>query len=320
MVSLAATDEGTAPSAARWVGNLVDGIEGLAAIRPEHAAVFAAAAEAAEARAWAAAYPFLLASSRSGRRILWEQVADSLVVYQVRAGNDGPQLGLFLPPMPYSADALTRADERMATVNQDQQRQIEWIEESVALNVMRAGYSIRLRESEAIYDRAAAVAVEGPGYAPLASRLTAAGQHLDLVLRPYAPDDRAACADLLERTRARLRKSGTRAVGARQVRRLLEIAPDIPPDRLRGEVAEIAGSLRGFAFGGPISGAMGSIFTVMTDDEVDGLPHLLRHRMLAAFPDLPYFNDSSGDGRADLEEIIQCFAPVEMQAVYRGRA
>jgi hypothetical protein len=40
---------------------------------------------------------------------------------------------------------------------------------------------------------------------------------------------------------------------------------------------------------------------------------------MEAYPELPYFNDSTDSGLKGLRELKQCFQPVEMHGIYGTR-
>jgi hypothetical protein len=77
--------------------------------------------------------------------------------------------------------------------------------------------------------------------------------------------------------------------------------------------------VRGFAFSGPITSTVGCNYICITDTNFRGLPHLLRYRLMAEFPDLIHFNDSIDGGRPGLRELKQRFRPVEMYPVFKAR-
>ena len=302
------------------IAEILDGLIGLAPLGLAQRTLVEDAAEASGTTCWAAYFPHLLCSSRPERRILFERLGDALLLYLLRSDRGRPELSLIFPPFPFDASALARAGERMATVNGDRTRTIEWVDETTALDVVRQGYAIRLRAAEFVYDQAAAAAAEGPAYKRLRRNLSTATRHPGLVMRPYAAEDLAPCLDLLRQWRARMMQRDIVPNGYRYTRRCLETALEFPQDRLRGEVAQVDGKVRGFAFGGPINRDWGSVFIVINDLGFSGLPYLLRHRLIGAFPDLRSFNDSTDNGRSGLQELKQAFRPVGMNAVYRGRA
>jgi hypothetical protein len=69
--------------------------------------------------------------------------------------------------------------------------------------------------------------------------------------------------------------------------------------------------------GGPISGAVGSIFVAASDEAIPGLDCLQRHSFMKHQADLAYINDSGDFGRSDVAVLKQAFAPVETQSLYR---
>jgi hypothetical protein len=84
-------------------------------------------------------------------------------------------------------------------------------------------------------------------------------------------------------------------------------------------VVEVNGEVRGFAFGGPITSTMGRTYHCITDTSFRGLAYLLRHRLIAEFPDLSHFNDGPDGGLPGLRDLKQRFRPVEMYKAFRAR-
>jgi hypothetical protein len=301
--------------------DLSAGLAGLAALSMEHADSVAGAVDASGLSCWVAYFPHLLCISRSARRILYESFDGALLLYLLRSDRGQPELSLLFPPLPFDPAALSHAGERMEAVNHDRRQSIEWIGENMALDVARAGYSIRIRASEFVLDQGAVAAAEGPSFSRLRQKGLARASRLPgLAMRPYSSADLEPCIDLLRGWRARLEEKNIVPNGYRYTRRCLERASDFPREMLRGEVAEVDGRIGGFAFGGPINRSWGSLFIAITDLAFAGLPYLLRHRMIAAFPELRFFNSSTDNGRSGPEELKRSFRPIGLAVSYRGRA
>ena len=322
-VALPTVEDGEAAAiATRDSSRLVPvGVDGLAKITFSDADLVAGAVDASRLSCWAAYFPHLLFTSRSARRILHEMVDGSLLLYLLRNDRGRPELSLLFPPLPFNTTALRHAGGRMEAINHGQVRSIEWIGEDMLLDVVRQGYAGRVRASEYVLDQASVAAAEGPAFSRLRKTGLAKANRLPgLVLRAYLPEDLAPCLDVLKQWRDRQTANDIVPNGYRYTRRCLERAPKFPTNLLRGEVAEVDGKISGFAFGGPINREWGSMFITITDVAYAGLPYLLRHRMIAAFPELRFFNDLTDNGRVALAELKRSFRPVEMAKSYRGKA
>jgi hypothetical protein len=93
-----------------------------------------------------------------------------------------------------------------------------------------------------------------------------------------------------------------------------------PSGTIKGQVLEIAGSVKAFSFGGPIRSSHGSVFITISDHDMPGLAYLQRYHLLTSMPQLTYFNDSDDTGRPGLAQVKRAFRPVEMHGIYSARA
>lgn len=303
---------------------MMDIPESLRDLRPvgiEDHAIFQAAVPA-DRKAWTYYFPFIHLYGATGRRwiYLYEQAAGSIILYELRDRRRGLELSLVVPPLPLTDEALRHAEERVRGFNAGRRWGIQVVQESDALLLARRGLTITYQASEYIYDRAAALAAEGPTFARLRKELSRARKQGVVETRAFTPEDRPACQAILEAWKRRLAEADIRPDGYRSTSHCLAVADQFPPALLSGLVVEVDGQIHGFAFAGRMNEVYGNLYVGMTDNEFRGLPTLLAVELMAGFEELSYFNDATDNGRPGLREQKQQFRPVEMHHIYRARA
>lgn len=293
----------------------------LAPVEVKDADTFLAAAEHARIKVASYYFPHLHFSEWAKTRMLrWERHGGSILVYQINRQKPEARMNLYFPPLPFDPAALRHGLRRMRDFNGDRPGRIVFVPERDALPVAREGLTISLKWDEYIYDRAAVMALDGAGFKKLRQELSGALRLGQVETRPYTRADRPACLALTEAWRERLSANGIK-VGSSYSYTIacLTAADRFSPSLLKGLVAEVDGEVRGFAFGGPITSSVGCYYTGITDLSVRGLAYLVRYRLMAEFPDLRYFNDSTDSERPGLSQLKHRFRPVEMHAVFSAR-
>jgi hypothetical protein len=296
----------------------------LSPIAVEDAEAFRAAAEHAGARAAAYYFPRLYFYGQSEAHALrWERHAGAILTYQIRQRKVGSQvksqMNLFLPPFPFDPAALRHAVQWMRDFNGDRSGRIIFVEEGQALRIAREGFAISVRGEEFIYDRDAVAALRGAAFKGLRQELSRALRAGVVVTRPYTRADYSTCLALTKAWRERLAARGVKPEGYTSTLACLTAADRFPPSLLQGLVAEVDSTVRGFAFGGPLTSTLGSYYLGVADPGVHGLAYLLSHRLMAGWPGLTHFNDSDDAGRPGVRAMKQQFRPVEMHAVFSAR-
>jgi hypothetical protein len=291
----------------------------LSAIKIEDAHPFMDAAQQAGARSYLHYFPLLYYYGQDkAHTLLWERHAGSILVYLLRRRSSGTRINLYLPPFPFEPVALRHALQRMRELRGDRSGRIIWVQQEEALLVAREGLEIYFKEDELILDRAAVMAVEGPGFRSLRQELSRARKPGQVETRPYTTDDQPACLALVEQWKDRAHSLSMRVDGYRHTVSCLARAEHFPRSLLHGLVVEVKGEVQGFAFSGPITQTHGCNFLRISNPKYRGLPHLLGYRIMAEFPELIYFNDSTS-GRDGLRELSQPFRPVEMHGLFGAR-
>lgn len=292
----------------------------LSPISFEHHALFESATDA-DRKAYQYYFPFIYLNGMTGRNwiYLFEQVGDSVLLYELRNRRMGLELNLVAPPFPFTDVALRHAEERMRVFNGPRGWRIRVVQENDALMLARRNLSITFRESEYIYDRAAVLAAEGPEFSALRAKLSRA-RRAGSVTRRYTAADQLACLGILEGWKERLKAEGMRADGYRYTAKCLEIAEQIPASLMCGQVIEVEGQVHAFAFGGPVNRMYGALYITIADNQYQGHAQLLRTGLMSAFPDLAYFNDTVDSGRPGLRDLKLRFRPVEMLNMYEAHS
>lgn len=293
----------------------------LSPVRLEDHPLFGAAI-GPDRKAWNYSFAFIYLNGFTGRNwvYLFEQVGESILLYELRESRNGPRLNLVLPPFPLTDEALSRAAERAHAFNGSARWRIRTVQESDALLLARRGFTITFKEREYLYDTSAVLAAEGPEFSRLRAAVSRARRHGEVRTRAYAAEDRPACQAILDAWKNRLRDAGIRADGYRSTTQCLAVAERFPPALLSGQVVEVDGEIHGFGFAGAINETCGNLFAGVTDNRFRGLPMLLRVSVMAEFAHLDRFNDATDSGRPGLREQKQQFRPVEMHYIYQARA
>lgn len=268
---------------------------------------------------WFLYLPFLhLTGLRRGHRILEESHGGAVTLYRSRDTASGPSLELFVPPMPATPASLDHAATRVREISPASPVRIRHVEEHDIAAVARAGFALRDRDEEFIYDTAKVTALEGSDFRRLRREIAKASSHPGLSVRDYTSDDEDACLAVLDRWRTRLKAADLPAEGYRLNANCLRHAPGWPPELIRGRVCEVDGEVRGFAFSGPISRSCGNMFICITDTDLRGLAYLMRHDQVSLWPGLSEFNSGGDAGRDGLNALKQTFRPTRMHRIYRA--
>jgi hypothetical protein len=273
-------------------------------------------------KAWNYSFPFIYLNGCTGRKwiYLFEQVAGSIILYDLRKRDRGPELSLVLPPFPLTDEALKRAEERTRAFNFSGRWRIRSVQESDVRLLAERNLTISFKESEYIYDTAAVLAAEGPEFSRLRAAVSRARRHGAVQTRVYTAEDQPACQVIVEKWKRRLQEAGMRPDGYRSTTHCLAVAGYFPPSLLSGHVVEVDGQIHGFGFAGAINQSCGNLFAGMTDNRFRGLPSLLRVSVMGEFAHLGRFNDATDSGRDGLREQKQQFRPVEMHDIYQARS
>jgi hypothetical protein len=281
---------------------------------------FRAAIETEQPQSWLYYFPFLFCFAQArDQTLLWEQVNSSICLYFMRTTKNGKQLALFVPPFPFSEEALAAARLRVRNFNRNGSCRVVWAEERYEGVLEKNGFDLSERETEFIYDTLQVSNATGKEFGRLRQHLNRALRLPEIELKPYSSADQEACHEILDTWYEQLTEGkGIEVYGYGYVRACLKYAAAFAGGSLVGEVARVGGKLAGFTFGGPIHSGMGSIFVSISDRAIDGLGYLQRHHFMSHFPQLPLFNDSSDTGREGLAHVKRQFRPVKMNRLSQG--
>lgn len=294
-------------------------IPGLSQLMMSDQEAFVAAMADCKQKSWLYFFPFLHSFSLApNQSLLWERAGGSICIYMLRSIREVPRLRLYLPPFPFSVEALKAAEDRQRSFNGDGNCEIVWAEQSVGPELMRLGYRMQYRESEYIYDGNLVRASAGGEFERLRRYVNRARRTPGLTIRNYEQGDQKACLDLLVSWRRERTSQGINIDGYGYTRRCVENALEFKNGLLRGEVIVVNEKLVAFSFGGLIGPGIESVFLTISDHEFPGLGYLQRHSFMSNAPGTILFNDSSDADRSGLEQVKSSFRPVEMNHLYRA--
>jgi hypothetical protein len=281
---------------------------------------FREAVEIERPSSWLYYFPFLYCFSQSKiRTLFWEEVNESICVYLRKSHKKGDRWSLYLPPFPFSFDALIAARKRTKELNGTKGNTIIWAEEMYHDRLELAGYDLRHDESEYIYDTAKSIAAAGGDFSRLRQHLNRLRKTNGLSFLPFQKEDRRSCLKLLDSWYDQLtEEKGVDVGGYPYVHACVENACKFLPGSLEGIVTRIDDRVVGVTFGGPIHSSMGSIFVCYSDHHLEGLGYLQRHEFMSRFSGLPLYNDSSDAGRTGLSHVKRQFRPVHMNSLSRA--
>jgi hypothetical protein len=257
-----------------------------------------------------------LTGSRKDWRIFCETNSDSLILYRVRATADRLSAQILTPPVPCTPRALDHAIARVREMTARSTVRIRHVERRELASVARAGFALRLRDEEFLYDAADLISLEGPGLKRVRREISKTRAHSGLSIRDYLPGDEAGCREVLDRWRRRMVEADLPVEGFRMIARCLRRAPGWGRDLIRGRVCEMHGEIRGFSFGGPISPACCNMFICIADVDLRGLSYLMRHDMVLQWPDHPEFNMGNDAGRPGLRSQKEAFRPARIAPIF----
>lgn len=270
---------------------------------------FFAAAEISNQTSWLYYFPFLFCFSFSrSRTILWERLSDSICIYFLRKRNNGLRLDLYLPPFPFSMNALKTAEERVNRFNGTNSCRIIRLEEAQRPHIELAGYKVEFREEEFIYDTKLVALASGAQFRRLRRETNRARKIPGIEIRDYRPEDQEACRALLTRWRRHLvAEKGMDIEGFSYTCSSLDYALSFKDNLLKGQVIIVEDILRAFTFGGKITSSHGSIFVTISDHAFDGLGCIQRQSFIKDNQDLLFYNDSSDAGRKGISTLKGAF-------------
>lgn len=294
----------------------------LKPIRIEDQSTFVTAANEDDRTSWLYFFPFLHGfASGSTQTLLWEKVNGALCLYYLKERESDHRLHLYLPPFPYSPEALKHGLQRSKDFNRTRSARIMWVEENQKDLIAGQGFDTEVVEQEYIYDSELVRRREGSRFERLRRKVNQVNRIEGLEIRSYVKEDEEACLDLFDRWRRFLRDDrNIRVVGQNYQRNCIVNALSFGDEILRGEVILVDGRLCAFTFGGKITSAFGSLFVAVSDHAVPGLGYVQRTHLFSNIDGVRFFNDSSDAGRSSLADVKKSFNPVAMNTLYRALA
>ena len=281
---------------------------------------YKAAVEAGKQTGWGYYFPNLLAHNRPGRSaVLVAEDEGSICVFRWRREDAGPRLDLYLPPIPLSLPVLRRCLERANAFNGDRSARVTRIDARDAEAMSGVpGLRVRPRASQYVFAPATYEDLGGKDYRTIRRNVALFEGRADVEVAPFAASHVVGCRELLSRWKTAHREAHGTAGGAGTTSRAIELAGQLPPADLGGEVVLIDGRISGFALGGEIRSGLACAFDRKCENDVRGLTYFQFRSFLLSLRSFEQVNDGSDAGRAGLRQLKDSFRPVSMHAEYRA--
>lgn len=298
-----------------------DELVGLRRISLRDQSTFVSAVSESNQKSWLYFFPFLYGFAQGATQtLLWETWEGSVCLYFLRQREAGYRLDLYVPPFPFSRQALKHALARIVSFNRRQSCRITWVEECQKERVAQAGFSLDPIEEEYIYNSEFLRSTTGPRFQRLRRNLNKARRLEGMQVRSYRKEDEQACIGLLNSWRRVLRdERNIQVSGQAYMRSCVIDALSFENGILQGEVVLQNDRLCAFTFGGKLTPTYGSLYVAISDRDIPGLGYLQRYNLMMNIKGVRLFNDSSDVGRPGLAEVKKAFNPVGMNRLYRGR-
>lgn len=281
---------------------------------------FVSAVKESNQKSWLYYFPFLYGFAQGvTQTLLWEVYDGAICLYYLRLREEVYYLDLFLPPFPFSADALRHAQDRLKSFNEQNKTRIMWVDDVHKEQLGKQGFEFREVEAEYIYDSESVRAAAGPQFHRLRRNLSKTRRIADLQIREYRCSDVASCLQLLRNWRRHLQDDrDIEIAGFTYMRSCVEDALSFDNDIIKGQVIALNDRICAFSFGGHINSSYGSLYVAISDHGVTGLGYLQRYNLMTSISGVRYFNDSSDVGRAGLADVKKSFNPIAMNTLYRA--
>lgn len=281
---------------------------------------YKAAVEAGQQTGWGYYFPYLLSQNRPGRSaMLVTEDGGSMCVFRWRLSGSVARLDLYLPPIPMHTSVLGRCLERANQFNRDRSAQVMRIDARDAAAMSDLGnLRIRQRRTQYLFAPGNYQDLAGKKFYTVRRNVALVEQLPGVEVVPFSVSHAEACRELLSRWKKAHRDAHGTAGGVGASKQAIELAGQLPPRDLGGEVVVLDGRLSAFAFGGEIRPGLACSFERKCDTEVRGLSYFHFRSFLLALRGFDLVNDGSDTGRAGLRQLKESFRPVDMHAEYRA--
>jgi len=300
---------------------LTGALAGLKILGIEDFDYYRSAIAAGEQVGWSYYFPFLLTQHRPGRSALLIDIDEGsicLYIWRVREGK--PRLDIHSAPAPMNTSVLRRCLERASDFNGDRSTRVMRIDakDSDAVATLPE-LRVWPRKKQYIFLPENYVDLAGKKYYTVRRNVSRVERLPDVEVRPFIPDDKKACRDLLYAWKKIHRDTHGTAGGVGISRRGLDMLGQLPDDTLRGQVILVDGKLSAFAFAGEIRPGLGCSFERKCDTSLRGMSYFQLRSLLLSLQEYPRVNDGSDTGRTGLRQLKDSFRPIEMHVEFRAR-
>ncbi|MFH2123396.1 MAG: phosphatidylglycerol lysyltransferase domain-containing protein [Pseudomonadota bacterium] len=300
---------------------LHNALEGLKEINLSDKERYKAALEKSPQRIWMNYFPFLLTSNSTlSRSILLGEECGSLCIYLLFHWPRRNRLHLYLPPMPFSQEAINRCFERINTFNDDYSGQIWWISETLKKEIKQSNqFNIRKGDEEFIYSPDTFKDLNAKKFRILRYQLRRAERENHIESRLFTPQDKNECLALLEKWYWSKTNNSGKEINYFYAKTGLQLFEQFSRNDLSGYVYLIKGKIVAFAFGGEIIGKTGCCFLRISDHNYISLGYFVCHHFFKNMQQYTIINDGGTTGLSGLKFIKNNLVPIRTEAIYKAR-
>jgi len=295
-------------------------LSGLSVLSPRDRERFREAVDAGGQNGWGYFFPHLLSLNRPGRSaVLTGDDEGAICLYRWRFQEGIDRADVYLPPLPFSREALRRAIARSNDFTADRSARVMRIDAKDADAVASvAGLRVRRRRLQYIFAPGQYESLAGKDLYTVRRNVALVERRTDVEVAAFTPAHAEGCRTLLERWEQAHREAHGTAGGAGGSRRAIALAETAPGGDLEGEVVLVAGRVAAYAFGGEIRRGLACSFDRKSDPAVRGLSYFHFRSFLRSLRRFDRINDGSDTGRGGLRQLKDSFRPVEMHEESRA--
>ncbi len=248
-------------------------------------------------------------------RYWWARLDDSFCLFAEQAG------GLFMPIPPLGKVASRKVDraawEILTKVNQGSEvSRIEGIEPQDTQRFQGNGFRLEPGEPEYLYCREDLVHLRGERYRSQRWATNKFRRNFSYRIRPFQPGDLIPCLQLYTAWGIERQQSTSDSFPKALIRdglffhrRLMMSCQEL---KLTGRVLEVAGNIRGYTFGAPVSDRVFCIYLEIVDRSLPGGPQVLFQEFCREMEPFPLINAMGDSGLESLRRAKLSYRPVGM--------
>ncbi len=293
-------------------------LSGLRSISLDDLTLYKAALNQSKRICWQHYFPFLYLFSRKDHsEFLISEEGGSVCIYWLSQEESGPNLHLFLLPMPMNVAVLKNCLDRCRDFNNSKKAAVRMVDEGdVGVISSLEGASTVQVCSEYIYDPKFYRTLAGQKARDLAHNLNRVKKREDVEVKYYGAEDESACLALLDEWWEMQKNKYENLEYQRYTKACLKKASQFDKTDLFGKVILVDGKVCSFGFAGEMRKGLANLFIAYSDHNIKGLNYFLYYQLFQDLEGYALANGSRADtpGGVFAKEVL---CPVSMHGVYR---